>query len=586
LKRIGTALIPVLIAFAFFQPGTTKGQSILNQSQVNGNFQINAQSYSPDEALGITDSLLQGKTFRMNGYGDIRYRLGNFSAGLRFESYLPPLAGFDPQYEGVGIPYWYAMYSGKIFEVTAGNFYEQFGNGLILRSYQEWDLGYDNPIKGLRIRLTPTDGLYITALAGVHRYYWQPYENGNRGIIRAFDMGFDLNSLIPSMQDKKTRISLGGSFVSNFEQNEKSEVHRFDINDSTEVVNTYDYKLPTNVAATGGRLTIIYGGFSLNTEYVYKFNNPSEFNNYIYKIGEGFLLNLTYSQKGLGIFLGFKRIDNMSYKSKMTELGNALDINYIPPFTKPHTYSLPALYPYGTQLNGENTIQGQVTYTIPKKTKLGGKYGTKLEFNYSIVHGLDRTLSSPILPTTPTEAAGIDPPRGTSGYTSDWLSWGDLYFQDFNFQLEKKISSKVRLILEYMNLTYNIEVIEGHPNAPVVHTNIAIADVSWRIASRKSIRFEYQHLFTKQDRGDWAMFLVEYSIAPRWFFSFQDMYNYGNPDESLKLHYYTGNIAFVEGPHRISLGYGRQPEGILCIGGVCRQVPAALGFILTISSSF
>jgi len=585
LKRIGKLSVPVIVFFLFILPGVIKGQGA-NSGQVNANFQINAQTYSPDEGLGITDSILQGRKFRTNGYGDIRYRLGNFSAGLRFESYLPPLAGFDPEYEGVGIPYWFASYAGEKFELTAGNFYEQFGNGMILRSYQEWDLGYDNSIKGLRVKFNPVRGAYFTALAGVQRYYWQPYTKGDRGIIKAFDMQLELNEIFPGLRDKKTRVTLGGSFVSKFETAQKSETVTEHINDSTEVVKNYEYKIPSNVAAASGRLTLMRGGFSLNTEYVYKFSNPSAFNNYIYKAGDGLLLNLTYSQKGLGIFLGFKRIDNMSYKSRMTELGNVLDINFIPPFTKPHSYALTTIYPYATQLNGENTIQGQVTYTIPRKSKLGGKYGTKLEVNYSLVHGLDVTYSDPVLPETPVEEGGIDPPRGTSGYTSKWFSFGQRYFQDFNIKLEKKASRSVKLIFEYLNLTYNTEVIEGHIGDPIVHANIGIADVTWRIRPTKSLRFEYQHLFTDQDRGDWAMLLVEYSIAPKWFFSVQNQYNYGNPDDTMQLHYYTGNVAYVDGPHRISLGYGRQREGILCIGGICRQVPSALGFILTISSSF
>jgi hypothetical protein len=571
---------------AFAAPMSLYGQVDIRKSEVNANFQINAQTYSTDEALNITDSSLNGQTFRMNGYGDIRYRLGNFNAGFRFESYLPPLDGFDTQYEGVGIPYWFASYSGNNFEVTAGNFYEQFGNGLILRSYQEWDLGYDNSIKGLRVKFNTGNGIYVTALAGVHRYYWEPYSNGNRGIIRAFDLYFDINELIPSFTESRTRLSLGGSFVSKYEDAEKSETFIEEVNDTTTITRTYEYELPKNVSAVGGRLNLSRGGFNLYTEYVYKYNNPSEFNNYIYKIGEGLLANLTYSQKGLGIFLGYKRIDNMSYKSKITEIGNALDINYIPPFTHPHTYALPALYPYASQLNGENTVQAEITYRIPRNTALGGKYGMVIEANYSIVHGLKRNFADTVLTQTSSEKNGFDAPRGTIGYTSEFFAWGPRYFQDLNFKIEKKISKKVWLILQYLNLTYNIDVIEGTVNQPIVHANMGIVDVTWRLPNRKSLRFEYQHLFTDQDRGDWAMFLAELSIAPKWFFSVQNQFNYGNPDEDLRLHYYTANVAYVHGAHRLSLGYGRTPEGILCIGGVCRRVPSAKGFTLTVTSSF
>jgi hypothetical protein len=34
------------------------------------------------------------------------------------------------------------------------------------------------------------------------------------------------------------------------------------------------------------------------------------------------------------------------------------------------------------------------------------------------------------------------------------------------------------------------------------------------------------------------------------------------------------------------LGYGKRREGVFCIGGVCRAVPATNGFEISITSSF
>jgi hypothetical protein len=548
---------------------TVRSQEIPGNPTVHGNFQIDAQTYYPDEALGITDSTLQGQTFRMNGYGDVKMSMWRFNAGIRYEAYLPPLAGFPTQYEGMGIPYWYAEYNDDKFKVTAGHFYEQFGMGMILRSYEQWDLGYDNSINGLRVIYSPVNGMTFKALAGVQRYYWQPFEDNNRGIVRGFDGEMVFNDVFKSMSESKTRYILGGSFVSKYEKMQTKTL----LSDTT----LYEYQLPYNVAAAEGRLTVTHGGFNFYTEYVYKFNNPSAFNNYIYKPGDALLASLSYSRKGLGAYVAVKRIDNMSYKSKMTELGNVLDINFIPPLTKQYVYSLENIYPYATQLNGEAAIQGQLTYTIPKGTKLGGKYGTRLDFNYSLVHGLDEQQIAPDIPVDST---------GTLGYKAPWFSFGALYYQSINANVEKKIGKKIKLILEYLYTDYNIAVIEGHVGAPMVHANEFDVDFTYKITSTKSIRFEYEQLFTKQDEGDWVQFLVEYNIAPKWFFSLMDQYNYGNPDEALQLHYYTANVAFVQGSTRLSLAYGRTREGLLCVGGVCRQVPAANGFTLNISTSF
>jgi hypothetical protein len=152
--------------------------------------------------------------------------------------------------------------------------------------------------------------------------------------------------------------------------------------------------------------------------------------------------------------------------------------------------------------------------------------------------------------------------------------------------MEKKIGKSMKLTLEYVYLDYNIEVIEGHIDEPMVHAHEFNIDYTYKFNSTKSIRVEYEQLLTKQDKGDWAMLLAEFNIAPKWFFSVMDQYNYGNPEEDMRLHYYTAGIAFVEGPHRFALSYGRQREGLLCVGGVCRQVPASNGFTLNISTSF
>lgn len=567
MKKLTPVIITGLILILAVQ---VQAQNFVDRGKVSGSFQFDGQYYMEDDKLGITDSTLDGKLFRFNGFGKIIYTNGRFRAGFRYEAYLPPIAGYNPQYEGHGIPYYFAEYQFDRIQITIGNFYEQFGNGLILRSYEEWALGYDNSIRGARVKIQPYDGIYLKGLIGTQRYYWDPYTSGNRGIIKGFDAEFYLNDMFKGMANAKTKITLGGSFVSNYE----------DVKDKTLVRDTtvYAYNLPNNVAAYDGRISLIYGGFQLNAEYAYKINNPSAMNNYIYKAGESFVATLSYSQKGFGISLSGKRIDNMSYKSRSTELGEALDINYLPPLTNQQAYSLATIYPYATQPNGEMGIQAKLNYTIPKRSKLGGKYGTKVEVNYSNIFNIDK---QPVAEGIPVDSTG------TLGYKSDFFTLGNpKYFESFDILLNRKFNKKFKMILAYVYQAYNIDVIEGHTGEPMVYANIGIVDMTYKFTPTKSLRWEVQTLFSEQDRGDWVMGLLEFNIAPKWFFTIFDEYNYGNPDKDMQLHYYSAAAAFVQGTTRISLAYGRQREGLLCVGGVCRAVPAANGFTLTISSSF
>ena len=136
------------------------------------------------------------------------------------------------------------------------------------------------------------------------------------------------------------------------------------------------------------RFNVNRGGFSLDAEYAEKMNDPSAINNFIYKNGQSLLIQASYSQKGFGVIASAKRTDNMSFKSRRTENGNFLDINYLPALTRQHAYSLSAMYPYATQPNGEMALQGQINYKIKKESLLGGKYGTDIAVNFSSISSI------------------------------------------------------------------------------------------------------------------------------------------------------------------------------------------------------
>jgi hypothetical protein len=223
-------------------------------------------------------------------------------------------------------------------------------------------------------------------------------------------------------------------------------------------------------------------------------------------------------------------------------------------------------------------FQGQVNYKIKKGSRLGGKYGTDIALNFSRITSIENELPE----GTTTIVSGTD------GYTSSFLKFGDeLYFQDFNLEVQHKFGSKFKLLVSYLNLNYNIAVIEGHPEDSVpVKAHILIADMTYKFDQKNALKIELQHLGTKQDEGDWLHFLAEYTVAPKWFFTVSDQYNYGNPDKDRRYHYPTVAAGYTAGSSRVSLSYGKQREGILCVGGVCRPVPASNGFAVTITSSF
>jgi hypothetical protein len=515
-----------------------------DQGQLHGNFNVDAQVYQEDLDIGAE---VPAEKMGLNSYANFLYTRGNFIAGIRYEGYMNAMLGFDSRYDGVGIPYRFITYRNDNLEITVGNFYEQFGSGLIFRSYEDKSLGIDNAIDGLRIKLNPYKGVYLKGFTGKQRSFF----DFGPGIVRGIDGELFINKIFESLANSKSQFILGGSFVSKYQKDE-------------DVV----YNLPENVGAFAGRFSFIRGGFNLSGEYGYKYPDPQSDVNYITKYGDILLVNATYSKKGFGAYLSIKRVDNMSFRSDRTASLNDLKINYIPAITLTHTYSLAAMYPYATQASGELGMRGELMYYFTKGSSLGGKYGTNVVIHFSRVNSLKKTPTATI-----------------EGYKTDYFAIGDeLYFQDFNIKVHKKINSKWKTDISYLNIIYNKDVIQGLAGYGIVYANVGIADVTYKLKPRHTLRMEVQALFTEQDHGDWSMALLEYTIAPKWFINFSDQYNHGNSEK--KNHYYNIAAGYKKGANRIQLGYGRQRAGIVCVGGVCRNVPASSGFNISITSSF
>lgn len=553
INRKRLPLLALLLAVSF----VGNAQGILG-GHVTGNIQLDGQISHADSVIGAADV---PEKLLMNARADILYTNGNFSAGLRFEAYQNPMLGFNSKYQGQGIANYFAAYNGDKLSVTVGNFYEQFGSGMILRAYEDRYLGVDNSLLGLNVALRPFEGVTVKALAGKQRYYW---EYGN-GIVRGIDGEVNFNSVIKAMADSKFRLTMGAGFVSKYEPDQTIS---FSGNPA------YRLSLPLNVGAGAVRADINYGNWSLQAEYAHKGQDPSVMNDFIYREGDALMLNATYSQKGFSANVQAKRVDNMSFKSVRTESGEMLYINYIPAITKQHTYAFLSMYPYATQTTGEMGLQADVMYKIKKETLLGGKYGTDIHLNGAIITGID------------TNRIGGN---GTLGYTSEWFKTGDLYYADASLEVAKKLNSKLKLTCTYGYQIFN-PIVEGH-EGQLHHNHILVGDLTWKINKKNVLRFEAEWMASdsKYDPnvddkrcGDWIMGLVEYNFTSAWFVSVSDQYAYRDGVGN----YYNVSVGYNHGSTRLQLGYGKQREGLLCIGGVCRQVPASNGLTFSLTTSF
>jgi hypothetical protein len=522
--------------------------------EIHGNFEIDAQTYKLDTLIGAPN---YPEKLGSNSFMNLLYTRGKFEAGLRFEAYYPTLQGFTRE-RGAGLPYRYARYRHDKFDVTAGTFYEQFGSGMVLRTYEQWGLGFDNSIDGVRVKSEPIKGVYLIGLVGRQRNaYANTVQDLSEGIIRGFDAEWSINDCFDSLAASKTRVRVGGSFVSRFQQD----------NDPVKIY-------PENVSAMAGRASLNRSGFNLSAEYAYKINDPSSVNNIIYKPGNGLLVQAAYARKSLGASVQFKRIDNMDFRSDRSATFNNLTLNFLPPQTKQHTYRLPTLFPWATQPLGEWGMQAEILYNFKKGSALGGEHGMNIAFNFSRINALDKT------PT-------VDP---FDGYTTPFLADMDsVLFQDINVEITRKFSNKLKATLSLLHFNYDeglFHQLTGFNSSTDVTAEVQVLDMTYKLRKKHTLRMEFQHCYTKQEFGSWAMVLAEYTIAPHYFVAVFDEYNYSNAEPNKRLHYFTGIAGVNWENYRFQIGYGRQRAGVICVGGVCRTVPASNGLQLSITGSF
>ena len=528
-----------------------------SKSRLNGAVQTEFLIPFEDEAIGTGtyDSPVLNNT-----YFDLTFNAPYLSVGARLQVTEWPLPGFENDFKGWGVPYIWATGSYKWAQLTVGDFYQQFGSGLVLRSYEERSLGIDNAIRGGRLKLNPIDGLSFTALGGKQRRYW----DWNDSWVWGGDVEWSFNETFRNAFNPKFGWSMGFSYVGKYEGDE--DIFTPDMN--------YKLNLPNKIAAFDVRTKFRIRNFNILAEFATKSSDPNADNGYIYRPGTAALLSATYSSKGFSAFLQAKRSDNMSFRSKRSMVGVSSFINHMPAFTTTQTYALAAMYPYATQPDGEWAFQGEVRYNFKRKTPLGGRYGTQVRVSGSYIAGLNRNYPDP---SNPVNVIGSD--RAGAAF---W-EMGQTFYADANIEINKKLTKNLSLTLFYLYQNYNQAVVEGHGhNGDMVKSNIFVLEGQWKMSKKCQLRWEMQYLQTKQDRGDWIAGLVELSVAPDWMFTITDTYNIGETN----LNYYSALVTYTYKANRFQVGYGRTRAGYNCSGGVCRWVPASKGFTIAYNYNF
>lgn len=530
--------------------------------KIFGGLESNSQWYLNDKGQ---QTVHPEDPLRSNNYLFLNYNLNKWSAGLQVESYEKnALLNYNPKYKGTNVATYFVNYKDKTFDLTAGYFYEQFGSGLILRSWEDRALGINNALRGVRAIIRPTNYLSFTTLYGQQRTGFDVSE----AKIHGFNTEVDFGTLL---KFEKSQLSGGLSFVG---RDEKTTIVNPDFDDMT---NAISY-----------RLNFSHNSFYISSELDTKSRDGvlSDANNNLssklVKTGNAFLLNMGYTKKGLGIDATFRRMQNMAFFSqRIPENGliyNDVLMNFTPGLTKQQHLNTANIYVYQAQSKVDFTsnevmkageIGGQIDvfYDAKKGSMLGGKYGTKFSFNSARWYNLDGNyLFAP------------------SNYDTKLFSGSDKYYVDYNLEITKRFSPKMISGFTYINQFYNANFLAGY--LAEVNTHILGLETTYSFTKSRSVRGVFDHMWADADRKNWASATLEYNANSKMSFYVSDLYNYGNDAKKSRTHYYNVGGSYRRGSSRIALNYGRQRGGLVCVGGVCRIVPESTGVSLSLNTSF
>jgi hypothetical protein len=533
----------------------------------NGGYESNSQWYLNDTGLKNefdNPTVHPNQPLRSNNYLFINLKYKNWSAGIQGEGYMEnALLNMNPKYNGVNVATYFVQYKNKKIDVTAGYFYEQFGSGLLYRSWEDRALGINNALRGGRIIFKPTNYLTLKSIYGRQRTGFDV----SKSDIYGADLDIALSSIFKL---ETTDISLGLTYVA---RDEKTAIVNPNFDD---VTNGY-----------AGRLSLNHNSFYISSEFNYKTKDavvqqPGVIDNRLIKPGSALLLNLGYSKKGFGVDASFRRLENMTFFSEREAKGNTFNdriMNFIPSLTRQHHYNLANIYVYqsqpsvlisGTDFVKAGEIGGQIDvfYDFKKGTLLGGKYGTKIALNISNWNGLggEFYLYNP------------------QNYKTDFFGFGKRYFTDYNVEITKKWNNKWQSAFSYINQYYNEKYVADQIGE--VNTNIIAAETTYKFTATRSIRVMGEHLWADSDKKNWAAATVEFNINSKFSMYVSDLYNYGNDLDYYRNNYYNIGGAFRRKSTRIALNYGRQRGGLVCVGGVCRFVDESSGLSLSLNTTF
>ena len=541
---------------------------LLAQGTFSGDLMMNMNFFQRDTSIKASgnplyDNALSGS----EGWLDLRYSISGFTFFVRADAYSnsnlknPAAPSTD-----FGLGAWSISKDVGDLNITVGSIYDQLGSGILFRAYEDRGLLIDNALMGIELKYKITNNIMAKGFVGQQKdnslidvdkaLHTPPYGP----VIKALNVEGDFNA-------GKVHIIPGvGVLNRTLDQASMSGVVSTIDAQAAEGVQFYP---KYNMYAFSVYNTLTYKNFSWYAEGAYKTHEAISVPGYdvpnataldslqstmlIDKPGNVEYTSINYGRKGIALSLTGKRTQDFVMRTSPNQ--TLLDgmLNWQPVVAVLRPERLMARYTPASQDISE--MAGTANLTLSPNDV------TNFTLTYTHINTLDNHELY--------REAYVD---GFYQGLKNWIFQGGVQYMEYNIQAYQS---------------------EGSQDHPIVYSVTPFADITYRFTEKQSLRAELQYMDTRQDWGSWGFALLEYDIAPKWSFTVSDMVNVvpnKNDDNhnyrSTPNNYYNIFVAYTKGPHRFTLAYVKQVDGINCSGGVCRYEPAFSGVKATLTSSF
>ena len=276
----------------------------------SASLESNSICYFNDAGLGVTDP---EDKFGSNSYLKMDYVKGRISAGLQIGFEM----GQQPDSRKLFLASKYIRWENDMFSFHVGDIYDQMGNGLIFRTYEDRNLGFNNSLEGFQTSMNLNNWFTVKGTVGRPRLYTSYADSWVRGATAAVYLNeiFGWDGIL---------LGLEGNFLNRYESLENGGLVDFaSLGMESGSMNS-----------CSAALNFAWNGLTFKAEYAAKSKDLYSVNATSAHKGAAIYSEATYGTGRFSAAAHFRILDHMGTMSSLYGNGTGNSLSYLPALTR------------------------------------------------------------------------------------------------------------------------------------------------------------------------------------------------------------------------------------------------------------